>query len=273
MADSDLFPNIYLHASDRSALDENHPDRMSLIRRALYQTRLIQKPAKSDKFGIAKHDYLEDILRVSVGSAGLAWIACLFKGGHATRGSLIWTTPQWANRLLFQVRMIRYYSKFWAAGAAYFTTYNFLTGYLGWPTTQYGKFNPEASTVAAAPLGFLWALASQSPNRALAGRPGSLFGRSVLCTIGACGLAYFWAKFTYHGNDRMKEPFEPTTDSYVYQFRTNQPGPDVVNKIPYLPFYKEAKAYPMSGVKNPLYDPEAVAKVQAETRRVVDEHC
>ena len=86
------------------------------------------KPPKSDVLGNLKWDYLEDMLRmfceririvsnvrdtlfslqlcpfspgVSIASYPLAYAMC-YARGSVTGGSLVWTMPAWANRLLYQ---------------------------------------------------------------------------------------------------------------------------------------------------------------------------
>jgi hypothetical protein len=229
------------------------------------------KPPKSDVLGNLKWDYLEDMLRVSIASYPLAYAMC-YARGSVTGGSLVWTMPAWANRLLYQARMIRYYSYFWGAGLLYYSSYNFLTGYMGWPRSEYGSFNYDATVLSALGPALLCAVLNQKPDRLWIGRRSTLAGRIFWYSINGAAAAYFWAYTVAQGNDRFGKKFDPTKDDYLYQLNNTAPGPDLVAKMPYIPLYKEFKTVPGTRIKNQLYDPEFVEKAKAEGKRVLEAH-
>lgn len=263
-----------LHSSDRSARSYDDPLRFSTLRAALYQYGALTKPAPDNKFEMSKHDWIEDVLRVGIMSPLLGHMAAVMKGGHDPTEKIIWTTPTWANRLLWQARLIRYTSQFFIAGATYYSIYNYLTTVKGWPISKEGVFAPWAPIYAMVPVGLMWTKWSTNnvKNRPMTGLASTPFGRGLMSVFVTAGLATGWARFQCMGNSAAWQGIKfDKEDSFVWQMKHNAPGLDLVTDAPFIPLYKEAKSLP-GGVRNPYYDPEYVAKAKAEIKKLVDDN-
>uniref|UniRef100_UPI002FE4FB65 NDUFA11 n=1 Tax=Euglena gracilis TaxID=3039 RepID=UPI002FE4FB65 len=270
-------PDIILHSAERRALAWDHPNRFSALRNALYQARLLEQPRPENRIALLGQDLLEDTIYTTVGAYLFAGVSCIQRlGGHVPftpsfTGQNIWTMPKWASRLLHQVRMMRYFSAYWAVGMTYFTTYNILTGFMGFPVNEYHNYQPQASVLSVIPTALIYAALhpNRRPERLWVGKATPFVGRFFLSGIVGAALAVFAARRFAHAT--VSELYHPSgSDSYFETLRNSAPSADLVADMPYIPFYKEARCSPGLPVKSPYYDPEYVAKAKEEVKRKLD---
>lgn len=270
-------PGFVVHTAERRSLSWDNPKRFSQMRRALFQIGLLEQPLPEDRMALIRQDFLEDTLRTTVGAYALSVVSCINRlGGHVPYtpsfgGENIWTMPKWASRLLHQVRMLRCFSAYWAMGMTYVTSYNLLTGFMGFPVNEYHNCQPQASLLSVIPTALVYAALqpNRRPERLWVGVATPMVGRFFMSGVVGGVLAMFFAQ--RYAQSTAIEQYRPKgSESYFTTLRDSAPSADLVADMPYIPFYKEAKCSPGLPVKSPLYDPEYVAAAKAEVKRKMD---
>lgn len=270
-------PTVFMHTAERRALAWEDANRFSALRRGMFTLGLLEQPRAENRMSLLRQDYLEDTIHTTIGAYIAAKVSCLVRlGGHipllpSINGENVWTRPKWAANLLHRVHVARFFSAYWAVGMTYYTTYNLLTGFMGFPVNERLNAQPQASLISVIPAALLYAALNpnQRPERMWVGRATPFIGRFFLSAVLGCGLAVFNSK-RFADTSSWKELRPTGKDSFFDTLRENAPSADLVAEMPYIPFYKETRNSPGLPVRNPRYDPEYVEKAKAEVKRKVD---
>jgi len=269
-------PEVYLHSAERRTLPFDHPERVSTLRKALYQSGLLERPGPTDRLAAVKQDFLEDSIYTTIGASVAASLSTFHRlGGHipylpSFKTGNIWAIPKWASQLLHRVRLARYFAGYWAIGMTYMTSYNLLTGFLGVPVNELHHCQPQAAILSTLPAAFVYAALQPNgrPERLWFGRTPPLVGRFFLAGTLGMAVAVFNAK--RFARTSLADTRPQGADSYLETLQINPPSADVVADMPYIPYHKTSPTCVDLPVKNPLYDPQYVAGAMAEVRRKVD---